>query len=244
MASTYPAALDALSTAHLDGVLEIIHASTINDLADAVNKIEAELGTLPKGAFADVKTAIAAALLKSTVTTAGDLLVATGNAALTRLGIGAAGQVLAVVGGVLTWVYPPGFAMGYTQIVSPVTIASTTEATGTTILSPGALTFDGSPWIVEFFGLCGGTATAAGAFLEVNLFEGATQITRLAEVQNPAASAIAVPTRTAYQFTPTAGAHTYTVTAFKGANWTTALVNCGAAGTGGYPPAFVRFTKV
>ena len=52
MATSYPAGLDAFSTSHADNVGEVIHSSTINDLADAVNKIEGELGTLPKGTYA------------------------------------------------------------------------------------------------------------------------------------------------------------------------------------------------
>lgn len=56
MASTYPNTLDALSTAHVDNVQEIIHAQDIDDLADATNKIETELGTLPKGTYSNVKT--------------------------------------------------------------------------------------------------------------------------------------------------------------------------------------------
>lgn len=55
MASLYPTAIDAFSTAHLDGVNEIIHALDINNNADAVNKIEAELGTFPKGKYTSVK---------------------------------------------------------------------------------------------------------------------------------------------------------------------------------------------
>lgn len=67
MASGYPSALDTLSTAKQDdtnaktgadeGTSTTVgdHAQHHDDLADAVNKIEAELGTLPKGAFASVK---------------------------------------------------------------------------------------------------------------------------------------------------------------------------------------------
>lgn len=55
MASSYPSGLDAFSTTHQDNVGEVIHASFINDLDDAVNKIEAELGTLPKGGYSSVK---------------------------------------------------------------------------------------------------------------------------------------------------------------------------------------------
>lgn len=59
MASSYPGSIDSFGTGHADNVREAIHASTINDLADAVNKIETELGVNPSGASIDVATAIA-----------------------------------------------------------------------------------------------------------------------------------------------------------------------------------------
>jgi hypothetical protein len=48
----------------------------------------------------------AAAIPKSTVTTAGDVIYATGSSAVTRLGIGSAGQVLTVASGVPSWATP------------------------------------------------------------------------------------------------------------------------------------------
>jgi hypothetical protein len=45
----------------------------------------------------------AAAVPKSTVTTAGDVIYATGSGAVTRLGIGTSGQVLTVASGVPSW---------------------------------------------------------------------------------------------------------------------------------------------
>lgn len=45
--STYPGGLDSLNTSHTDNVNEIIHAQDIDDLADAVNKIEAAIGANP-----------------------------------------------------------------------------------------------------------------------------------------------------------------------------------------------------
>lgn len=62
MASVYPGSLDAFSTAHHDGVGEKIQAAFINDLDDAVNKIEAELGINPSGAYPTVAAGLAAAL--------------------------------------------------------------------------------------------------------------------------------------------------------------------------------------
>lgn len=69
MAATYPGALDTgLVTTRVSG--NTIPASDHNDLADAVQKIEAELGTSPRGAFADVKARLAAAFSATVTQTA------------------------------------------------------------------------------------------------------------------------------------------------------------------------------
>jgi hypothetical protein len=66
-----------------------------------------------------------AAIPKSTVTTAGDVIYATGSSAVTRLGIGSAGQVLTVASGVPSWSTP---ASGGMTLLSTTTLsgASTT----------------------------------------------------------------------------------------------------------------------
>lgn len=50
--STYPGTLDSFNTSHVTG--EVIAASTDNDQADAINKVEAELGTNPSGSESTV----------------------------------------------------------------------------------------------------------------------------------------------------------------------------------------------
>lgn len=52
MASTYPTILDSFVTSRSTG--QVIAASTDNDHSDAINKVEAELGTNPSGADATV----------------------------------------------------------------------------------------------------------------------------------------------------------------------------------------------
>lgn len=112
MSSSYPGSLDSLTTTHVDDGTEIVHATTVNDLADAANKIEVELGTNPRGSAADVKTRIAntetvanAAIPKSTVTAAGDIIYATGSAAVTRLAT-SAGQFLKAGASAPAWATP------------------------------------------------------------------------------------------------------------------------------------------
>lgn len=79
MASSYPGAKDAFVTSHQDAVNEKILAATINDMADAINKIENELGINPKGGSADVATRLAAPRLQTFVRS-GAIAVTTGQA--------------------------------------------------------------------------------------------------------------------------------------------------------------------
>jgi len=137
----------------------------------------------------------------------------------------------------------PGAEIGYDQITAAVTVASTTEASGTTVIACAAHVFDGAAVIAEFFAQNVLPAAAANALIVVGLFEGATQIGRFGLVQSPnIASGIQVPFYGRYRFTPSAGSHTYTVTAWQsGGNGT---IQAGAGGAGANSPAFARFTKV
>jgi hypothetical protein len=141
-----------------------------------------------------------------------------------------------------SWQTPPGTEIGYDQIVSPVTVSSAAEATGTTVITCGAHTFDGSPVLVEFFAPQIQIAAAVD-FVIVSLFEGATQIGRLADPRNNTAGVtqqVAVTGK--LRFTPTAGSHTYTVTAFRNAS--NGTIAAGPAGASQEVPAYIRFTKV
>jgi hypothetical protein len=141
---------------------------------------------------------------------------------------------------------PSGFELNYTQITSNANVTDTSEATATALISPGAITFDGKPVIVEFF--CAAVVTdtaAAGDFVTVTLFEGATQITRLAQTKTVVVTAPdVVPVYAAFRFTPTAAAHTYKLCAFASSATGTPTLSAGSGGTNGFPPAFIRFTKV
>lgn len=146
-----------------------------------------------------------------------------------------------------------GKEIAYSQITASVNVASTTEATGTTIISPGAVVFDGAPVICEFFACRIATPDVTvintSNFVVVSLFEGATQISRLAFIfinENIGAGGVALqaPVYGALRFTPTAASHTYTITAFASSATGPPSVFAGAGGTATDSPAFVRFTKV
>lgn len=133
-----------------------------------------------------------------------------------------------------------GFEIGYDQITANVTVSSTIESAGTTVISCAPHTFDGAAVLVEFFfNIQNGTNSP----VTVSLFEGSTQITRLCEFIPPTTGNLGMMMSGWYRFTPTAASHTYTVTAFHSGVNNGGIV-AGNGGTGGEPPAFIRFTKV
>lgn len=163
---------------------------------------------------------------------------------VTVTGTAASGQVpVASSSSAGAWAYPPGFEISYTAITSPVNVVSTTESTGTAIISPAAATFDGGAVLVEFFGNIK-SPSIAGQSVVVSLFESTTQITEMVQLTTPAAANAILSMTGKYRFTPTAGSHTYAITAFTTNTTGTPAVNAGAGGTGNAPPAYVRFTKV
>lgn len=154
-----------------------------------------------------------------------------------------AGKVIGSSGGVAAAVNPPGFEIGYDQITAGVTVSSTTEATGTTVISAAAHTFDGGAVLAHFFTPTLVPPTTLGNQIWICLFEGATEIGRLCSAITPNSSTQGCAANGFLRFTPTAASHTYTVTGFISGG-TGAAVVAGASGTGANVPAFIRFTKV
>jgi len=185
-----------------------------------------------------------AAVPKATVTTSQDLIVASGNAAVTRLGVGAAGQVLSVVGGNLTWVYPPGYEIGYDQITASVNVASTTEGTPTAIITGTAHTYENVGYLFHFFTPELVAPSTTGGTVTVLLMQDGASIGRIAVVQNDITGGqTGVPVVGERKFTPSAASHTFSVSAFCSVTTGTPSVQAGAAGSGIIVPAFLRVTK-
>jgi hypothetical protein len=153
------------------------------------------------------------------------------------------GKVIGSAGSAAAAVFPPGFEIGYDQITAPVTVASTTESSGTAVISCASHTFDGAAVLLDVFSPGVDIGAGAGQFVVVSLFESTVQIGRLAVFQGPAAATDTVPLRAGLRFTPTAAAHTYTITAYK-IGGGTCVVEAGVGGTGVDVAAYARFTKV
>lgn len=68
MPTNYPTSLDALSNPTASdnlGTPAVLHTAQHSNANDAIEAIEAELGTLPKGSYADVKTRLNALMVKA-----------------------------------------------------------------------------------------------------------------------------------------------------------------------------------
>lgn len=188
----------------------------------------------------------------SQLTTKGDVLVGAGSSVSARLAIGSNAQALiadSTKTDGLAWEYPPGYEINYTQITSSVNVTSTTEATGTTLLSPGAITFDGTAVLVHVFApyVLLPQATSVLDSIVISIFEGSTQIGRISHIgmqDLTTGQQVRLPCSGFYRFTPSAASHTYTITAFVNSTTGTPQFACGNGGTGNPLPAFVRFTKV
>ncbi len=131
-----------------------------------------------------------------------------------------------------------GSEIGYDQRTTNVTVASTTEATPTTIISCAAHSFDGSAVLLEFFSpLVNAQSPSGSHFVKIGLYEGGTQISRIFVTTQ----ALQISAIGRYRFTPTAGNHTYVIGGFSDAGG--GIVGAGAGGVATDPPTFVRFTK-
>lgn len=102
-------------------------AAGVVQLSDSTSTTSSVLASTPTATKSAYDLA-AAAVPKSTVTTAGDVIYATGSSTVTRLGIGTAGQVLAVNSGVTApeWITP---SSGGITLISTTTLSGNATIT-------------------------------------------------------------------------------------------------------------------
>lgn len=131
----------------------------------------------------------------------------------------------------------------YTQITSTVNITGTTSAGATAVLSPGAITFDGSLVIMSVFCPFIRCDTAAiGDLFRVSIFEGSTEIGQLGRIRlSETGGTHGGEFFAQYRFAPTAGSHTYEIRCYVTSTSGTPQFGAGAGGTDTPLPAFVRF---
>lgn len=119
MTTNYPSSLDALTNpTGSDTLASPSHAGQHANANDAIEAIEAELGTNPKGGSASVKarldtadTTVAGKIPATLVDAKGDLIVATAADTVARKAVGTDGQSLlsdSTASGGVAWGNPPG----------------------------------------------------------------------------------------------------------------------------------------
>jgi hypothetical protein len=156
--------------------------------------------------------------------------------------------VCTVAGSPGTWVQAGGSAgaeLKYVEYTAPVVITATTDATAQSVVSAGAVTFDGSTVaLIQFFAPAATVDTTA-AIMVGNLYDGSTDLGRLWLANYVSAGGESVqPVSVFRRLTPSAAAHTYSVRC-----WCTSVasgssdVQAGAGGTATLLPGFIRITQ-
>lgn len=171
---------------------------------------------------------------------AGDLVVGTGANTAARLALGTSSYALISNGSTVAYKRPPGWEFDYVEKTTDTNVTATTEASGDTVITSNATTFDGEPVIAEFFCPRFQHPATSSVAIVLSLFEGATQLGRFGVILDTGATN--VPFLGRYRFTPSAGSHTYVTKAHVGGG--TGVIHAGSGGTSGEFPAYLRFTKV
>ena len=172
----------------------------------------------------------------------GSFAAATGDIPVASLAAGLAGQV---IGGVTpAYLYPPGFEIAYDQITTGVNVASTTEGSPTAIIAGTSHVYENVAYVFEFYSPSVTDSSAAGGTVTALLIQDAASIGRLAVAESVAATTQVILALVGkYRFTPTAGAHTFGVSAFASSATGTPAIGAGAGGSGTLVPAYLRVTK-
>jgi hypothetical protein len=144
----------------------VVGAVQLSDSTSTTSSVLASTPTATKSAY----DLAAAAVPKSTVTTAGDVIYATGSSAVTRLGIGTAGQVLKVNSGATApeWGAAPGgtFNTARNVVATSESTTSTSFVGLTTALAVTVTT--GTKALVSIGArMSNGTVANNGAFMGV-----------------------------------------------------------------------------
>jgi len=147
MTTAFPGAIDSFTNPTSTDTLDsstVPHAAQHDNANDAIAAIESTLGVNPQGSSATVAARFGTVIPLSTVTTAGDLIVATGSSAVTRLGIGSSNQVLTSNGTTATWATPAPAAWtssaisGATNLVTRYQYFVTTSGGAITLTLPAS----------------------------------------------------------------------------------------------------------
>lgn len=125
---------------------------------------------------------------------------------------------------------------------APVPITNGSAAQSHLVAGGGAWTFDGSPVLIEFYAPQAQTGAAAGASLMLQLFDGATDLGYWGQCISPAAAVLTAPVNLRRRLVPTAGSHTYRVTAWVPTGHP-GNIGMGPGGAGQLAPGLFRVSR-
>jgi len=130
----------------------------------------------------------------------------------------------------------------YVEFTTSVTVTATVESTPTDVISSGAITYAATPIEITFGSSSVLPAGSATASVVLHLWDGATEIGRIAHVQGSGNATTRTPVYATVRLTPTAGSHTYKIRAHQaGGNGT---VEAGTGGVGNVLPGYIRIRGI
>lgn len=134
--------------------------------------------------------------------------------------------------------------LDYTEITSSASISATSEATANTVVTAGAIAFDGSTVVdIEFYSSTARPDASTGAILTVYLYDGSSSIGTMALMRSQAANNGNQPMGLLRRrLTPSSASHTYSIRASVSTG--TGTISAGAGGSGNNMPAFIRIVTV
>jgi hypothetical protein len=188
---------------------------------------------VPRSAATDV-------IPKTIVDAKGDLIVATAADIVARLAVGTDGRPLVADSTAAGGVAYLQQEMAYVEITGDVTVNATVEGTPTTVVSAGAVAFDGATRVcIEFYCPRMNMGATAGSWCVFNLWDNdATDLGRMAAFS---LASLVTQVHTMRYFTPAAATKTYKIKAWRINS--DATVDVGAGGAGTEMPGFVRISR-
>lgn len=178
-------------------------------------------------------------LNENMLTTRGDTF-RRGASGVERVALGAAGTIWRSDGTDAGWAPAE---MDYAQITADASITATVVGSANTVISGASVTYEALPHIIEFYTVYLGPDTAvAGRSISIYLFVDGSVESRLGIAFSQVAGISMTHSVTLRRrYTPTAGAHTFSIRAIVSAG--TGSVGGGAGGGSANAPAYLRVTR-
>lgn len=139
-----------------------------------------------------------------------------------------------------------GAVLDYAQVTAGLTVTATTDATADTFITGNPVAYDGATVIlVQFYTSLAQIAIATAQNIVMNLYDGATDLGRIGNIQTVGnANAAGGTVYGARRLTPSAATHTYSIRSWKTTGGATASLAALAGGVATTMPAFLLITKI